>query len=420
VVAVSLIDGWFPALLVAVAAVSAAAMLWPLRRSWRRFRWPLAATVVVVVVAYVYFDVLDPLQYRFPRSFYFWLGAVTLVVGITIATWRTATAARRTIAVVTALSSTLAAVNLVNAHYAYYPTVAALRGTVSPYHVSPAKFEALRELADTTGELPSSGVVIQVAVPPTRSGFTARDAFVYLPPIWFAPDRPPLPALMLIPGTPSSPGDWFRAGGADHVANDYAIAHGGHGPILVLPDANGSTFADTECVDGPRGNAETYLVDDVVDFAVHDLGAAPERQHWALVGLSAGGTCAMTLALRHPDRFAAFANFSGDAAPNLGSRQRTIDVLYGGDASAWDAHDPETLLAANDYTGMRAWFAVGSDDRAPRRAAERLSAAAQEAGIDTELVIHTGNHSYRFWRAAFADAFEWLASSVGLDPTDGD
>ena len=141
--------------------------------------------------------------------------------------------------------------------------------------------------------------------------------------------------------------------------------------------------------------------------------------NWGLVGLSAGGTCAMTLALRHPDRFASFADFGGDASPNLGGRDRTIDQLYGGDATAWAAHDPATLLAAGStdrsYDGMRAWFEVGRGDTGPRRAAEELSEAAETAGIDTTLVVRAGGHSYAFWRTAFAGAFDWMCESIGLE-----
>src|SRR3954469_13377515 len=75
-----------------------------------------------------------------------------------------------------------------------------------------------------------------------------------------------LPVLMLISGTPGVPFDWLRGGGALALANAWAISHGGDAPIMVLPDANGSSWGDTECVDGPRGRAETYLTVDVPAF----------------------------------------------------------------------------------------------------------------------------------------------------------
>lgn len=166
-----------------------------------------------------------------------------------------------------------------------------------------AQLRDYQDRAVATGQLPASGAVIRVRIPADASAFYARSAVVYLPPVWFAPNRPTLPVLVLIPGTPSSPGDWFRAGGADRVANEYATANNGFSPILIVPDVNGSMFADTECVDGPRGAAETYITKDVTRFAVDELGASPDRGHWGLVGLSAGGTCAMVLALRHPDQY---------------------------------------------------------------------------------------------------------------------
>ena len=107
---------------------------------------------------------------------------------------------------------------------------------------------------------------------------------------------------------------------------------------------------------------------DVTAAVVDVLGASPDPHRWGLVGLSAGGTCALTLALRHPDRYAVFADFSGDATPNLGSRRRTVEVLYGGDASQWEAHDPAALLAAGSLGGGPPGSVVVTTLRARREA----------------------------------------------------
>ena len=110
----------------------------------------------------------------------------------------------------------------------------------------------------------------------------------------------------------------------------------------------------------------------------------------------------------------AAADFGGDAGPNLGGRGHTTRKLYGGDRREWLAHDPCTLLAAGDYRGMRGRFEVGRGDHGPRHAAERLSAASREAGIDATLVERKGGHSYAFWRDAFVNSAEWIFDSVGI------
>lgn len=128
----SLIDGWLPVTLLAAAGTTAVVAIWPLRRTWRRACWPAGVSITVVAATAVLFGVFDPLQYRFPRSFYVWLGAAVFMVALVPVSWRHVSRARRGVSVLAALSCTAAAVNLVNVHYAYYPTFAALRGEISP------------------------------------------------------------------------------------------------------------------------------------------------------------------------------------------------------------------------------------------------------------------------------------------------
>ena len=84
-------------------------------------------------------------------------------------------------------------------------------------------------------------------IPGTRSGFAARTAQAYLPPIWFARDRPKLPVVMLLHGTPGAPTDWTDGGLAPATADAWAAQRGGVAPVLVMPDINGSLDGDSEC-----------------------------------------------------------------------------------------------------------------------------------------------------------------------------
>jgi poly(3-hydroxybutyrate) depolymerase len=224
---------------------------------------------------------------------------------------------------------------------------------------------------------------------------------------------------MLIAGTPGSPGDWLRGGGALALANAWAAGHNGYAPMLVLPDANGSLLGDTECVDGPRGNAETYLTVDVVTFMRQAFGAAMDPQQWAIAGLSEGGTCALDLATRHPARFATFADFSGDAAPTLGSSARTVSALYGGSWSALRAHDPTTWFASATSAGVEGFFAVGNADHGHLRTEERIAQIASDDGMRTRIdIIPGGRHSFRTWAQALRDAYPWIVSRLSMrDPT---
>ncbi len=197
-----------------------------------------------------------------------------------------------------------------------------------------------------TGQLPAQGVVIGVTIPPTVSHFSTREAYVYLPPAWFAKVTPSLPTLILLPGEPGSASDWSGDGDADNTADAFAARHHGLAPIIVMPDPDGYQTVDTECVNSKFGNAETYLVDDVPAFVRREFGASTRPGSLAVGGLSAGGTCSVMLALRHPQVFPTFASFSGFASPQYQETTLadTIDTLFGGSEADYAAHDPEQLL----------------------------------------------------------------------------
>ncbi|MEU2348467.1 alpha/beta hydrolase-fold protein [Modestobacter sp. NPDC049651] len=303
----------------------------------------------------------------------------------------------------------------VNAHYGYYPTLGQALGRTSP------DASSLEAAEDRRGRVPDHGSVVAVQLPAPRSGFDARPAQVYLPPAWFARDRPTLPVVMLLHGTPGSPTDWVEGGEAPATADAWAARHGGRAPVLVMPDVNGTLTGDTECVDSDRGRVETYLTEDVPAAVVAMTGAQPPGRRWAVAGLSEGGTCAMVLALRHPDLFTAFGQYSGLVGPRAGDTNsgvaETVAELFGGSEAAFRAHEPPDLLAAagDRYRHLGGWFEVGADDAEPLAAAEQLAPLARQAQIDTCLVVVPGGqHTFAVWRAAFRSSLPFLAARLGM------
>ena len=250
-------------------------------------------------------------------------------------------------------------------------------------------------------------------IPGTVSRFHARAAQVYLPPVWFAPWRPQLPVIELLSGTPGTPEDWTRAALADVAADAWAATHHGVAPILVMPDANGHFTGDTECADGTHGRAETYLTTDVAAWMTTHFRAARGRNTWVIGGASEGGYCALELALRHPNRFATFLDFSGLDRPTMsGGALR----LFRGSQHELQVHSPRVLLAAGRVRApMAGWFEVGSRDGGTTHAVQAMADLSRRAGIDTHLVLlHHAHHTWRVWRHCFADALPWTALRLGL------
>jgi S-formylglutathione hydrolase FrmB len=261
--------------------------------------------------------------------------------------------------------------------------------------------------------------------------------------VWFIGSVPPrLPVVMMIAGEFSNPTNWIRTGNAVGVVDSYAKAHTGTAPVLVFVDSSGSFNNDTECVNGPRGNAADHLTKDVRPYLISRYNASADPAGWAVVGWSMGGTCAIDLTVMHPDMFTTFDDIGGDRGPNSGTKAQTINRLYGGDAAAWGAFDPRTVMAKHGrYVGVAGYFddsqepaddktknlpdrpeqhdaPVGfgghndDDEFREKGALPDLCAAAVAVDIGCSLRVYLGYHTWQFAAQAFANALPWLAQRV--------
>ena len=81
--------------------------------------------------------------------------------------------------------------------------------------------------------------------------------------------------------------------------------------MLVFVDTSGAFSNDTECVNGLRGNAADRLTKDGVPYVISHFGTSADPANWGIVGLSAGGTCAVTLTVKYPELFSGFVDIDG-------------------------------------------------------------------------------------------------------------
>ncbi|MDH6577440.1 alpha/beta hydrolase-fold protein [Kitasatospora sp. MAP5-34] len=411
---VSLLDGWFP-WTVQLAAVAACLAAFGLRdRRWRLRRAPLILavgallTAVVAVVVLTSAGITDPL----PFELWLWLGVALTALTVLVVGWRGARWWHRLLAPVAMLLAVFAGANELNMSTGYFPTMAdaigGLSGDPLPEQIT------LDQLGTVTGKT-TTGRIVEVDIPDTASGFTHRQELVYLPPAWFRSiHRPKLPVLEMIGGEFAAPDNWVRAGTAVQTIDAYAEKHNGFAPVLVFTDATGGFKVDTECVNGPNGHAEDHLVKDIPPYVEKTFGTSTAARNWGVVGWSMGGTCAVDLAVEHPDVFTHFEDISGDVGPNSGDKQHTIDTLYGGDANAWNAHDPLTVLAQHHkYKGVSGWFESGDQEAAHIKQARQLEQAARKDGIDSTVTVQPGKHVWQFASEAFSEALPWLSRQLG-------
>ena len=260
------------------------------------------------------------------------------------------------------------------------------------------------------------GQLVTRTIPGSSSGFPARLAYVYLPPVLRRSPHSRLPVLMLLHGTPGGPGDWVQKGGLARTMDAFAAAHGGRAPLVVMPDINGGQAADTECVDGLAGNAETYLTRDVPDYLRAHLPVAPPGRRWAVAGLSEGATCSLMLGLRHSHLFSTGGFFSGLARPTVGRTDNpaaTIAQLFGGSRSSYEHHDPLWLMRHGAYPSLAMWLECGTRDRRSGAVLAGVAAAARGAGISTVVRLTPGGHQWSVWSASLDQIMPWLWRRIG-------
>ncbi len=417
---ISIVSGWLPVVVrcLTVAVLILAVDWW--HGGWRRqlrISVPLGVVIALPVSLVLALGSLVPSDV--PWTTYLWGFVLAVAVGVAVTGWREAGRLRRLSAVAAVVLALLVTLDAVDDGSDAFPTLSRLV-TFDPEHiVDIPELQQLRARVAASGQLPSQGVVISLTIPATVSHFDAHRAYVYLPPAWFAKVTPSLPTLVLLPGEPGSSSDWSSDGDADTTADAFAEHHHGVAPIIVMPDPNGTKTVDTECVNSRFGNAETYLVDDVPTFVRRTFSASSRPGSLAIGGLSAGATCSVMLALRHPTVYPTFASFSGFAHLQYQetTRQQTIDTLFGGSVADFDAHDPVLLLQRGRFDGLAGWFEVGDQDTQPLQAAGTLQPLAAKAGIATCIkVIPGGGHDFDVWSQALQDAFPWLSWRLGLTP----
>jgi S-formylglutathione hydrolase FrmB len=436
----SLLHGWLPpAVQVIALVVVVGAIGW--RRRWRG--WPLLVALgiaaAVTALSYWYITSIGVAGDPAPVSLWLWIAMGGFAVAVLLLGWPGARWWRRGLAVLSVPLCVLCAALALNGWVGYFPTVLAAWDQLTSQPL-PDQIDRLRVTAmQLEGTKPMNGVVVPVNISADASHFPHRQELVYLPPAWFNTNPPPrLPAVMMISSAFNTPADWLRPGGAFTAIDDFAAQHHGFAPVLVFVDPTGTFDNDTECVNGSRGNAADHLTKDVVPFVVSNFGVSADRANWGVAGWSMGGTCAVDLAVMHPEMFSAFVDIAGDRGPTIGAKDQTIARLFGGDTAAWAAFDPATVIARHgQYTGLSGWFDVPASS-GPRNvaqeanpapsaadadpaanpegqdaAAHSLCALATANGITCAVVSQPGKHDWPFAAEAFAASLPWLASTLG-------
>ncbi|AGL16779.1 alpha/beta hydrolase family protein [Actinoplanes sp. N902-109] len=226
--------------------------------------------------------------------------------------------------------------------------------------------------------------------------------YVYLPAA-YRTGHTRFPVIEALHGYPGSPRTWISKLNVQSEL-DREITSGRMAPTVVLfPYQTPRHLLDTECtnlVGGPQ--SETFLTADVPAYARAHFRVRGDRSGWALTGYSAGGFCAVNLALRHPSEYAAAAVLSGYASPGIRI----------GDGSENTVNNPAWRLRNLPRPPIPLWLGWAADDRGTRADSAELARLARPAMPVTTAVVPRGGHSDAVWQQMEPPAFDWLSAHL--------
>jgi S-formylglutathione hydrolase FrmB len=255
-----------------------------------------------------------------------------------------------------------------------------------------------------------------------------RDLYVYLPP-GYDPHRSY--SLVVFLHMASLDEQYFVRSNLPRTL-DALILSGAVPPIVVAaPDG---IFGDpgpfhkhhSLFINSKNGRFEDHIIQEVVPFLMAHYSIRPEREAHGLMGISAGGYGAQSLAMGHADYFAAVATMGG--ALNL--RYYNVDQVYFEDfdpatyrAKGW--YDPDEVIG-KFYCGLMRLPAkrfmgpvFGDGDIVPELAqtnpADRLFSSGLQPGQLAIYANYGGRDNFNF--DAQVESFAWLAASKGIEVT---
>ena len=155
----------------------------------------------------------------------------------------------------------------------------------------------------------------------------------------------------------------------------------------------------------------SYVTDELPALVAAEFPVNMERQ--GITGHSMGGHGALTVALRHPERFRSVSAFAPIVAPSrVPWGEKALGGYLGQDRDCWRRHDAVALIADGARVAELLVDVGGADPFLEKELRpELLEHACKEAGLPLRLRRHEGyDHSYWFIQSFVADHLQHHAA----------
>jgi len=268
----------------------------------------------------------------------------------------------------------------------------------------------------------------------SRSTGTSMRFGVYLPSAVAEGDkiktaaRGNVPVVWFLSGLTCTDANFTEKAGAQRVAAELGL-------MLVVPDTSprGEGVADDAAYDLGQGagfyldatqapwsahfKMESWLIDELPAVVASAFPADLSRQ--GIMGHSMGGHGALTLALRHPTRFASVSAFAPIVAPmQCPWGEKAFAAYLGADRNAWRKHDACALIESGARPGAVSILVdQGTADKflAEQLKPELLRQACAKAAIPLTLRMQEGyDHSYYFIASFMEDHLRHHAQALRM------
>ncbi|GAA3034105.1 alpha/beta hydrolase [Microbacterium dextranolyticum] len=411
----------------ATLAVAAALFIVVAVRRWRRraLIWALASAGAGAVIGYLTCKIVSEAKVfgtLLPPFVWHWVVPVFAAVGFVLGALQGTRAWRKVVSVAAAVAILVAGALGVNLAFGLNPTLGSVVGVAQPEIEIPAVEASSAAPSQPLYQTwtPPAGMALigkrgSQIIPATSSGFAARPAGIYLPPAALVKDPPALPLVIMMMGHPGTPDPTSISSALD----GFAAHHQGLAPIVIVPDQLGENVADTACADSDAyGKARTYVTVDVVAWAKAHLNVIQDPAYWTIAGYSNGGGCAITFGAQSPQLWKNILDISGEPYPGSEQPANITKIIYGGNASAFEASKPVNILAAaapGSYQGMNAILTAGGADPEYIKGADMLAKAAGAVGMNVvRYNVPGAGHTGDALKGGLAEGIRVLYPILGL------